>query len=93
MEIPKGYEAQVRARSGLAIKNGIGLVNGIGTADSDYRGEPYGTSDQLRTGAFYRRKRSADCAGCDCTVYKADLELAETLDETCRGAQGVRTYR
>ena len=38
-QIPKGYEAQVRARSGRAIRNGIGLVNGIGTVDSDYRGE------------------------------------------------------
>ncbi|MDD5922644.1 MAG: dUTP diphosphatase [Eubacteriales bacterium] len=38
-EVPEGYEAQVRARSGLAIKHGIGLVNGIGTVDSDYRGE------------------------------------------------------
>ncbi|MCB6993680.1 dUTP diphosphatase [bacterium 210820-DFI.6.37] len=39
IELPKGYEAQVRARSGLAVKQGIGLVNGIGTIDSDYRGE------------------------------------------------------
>ena len=39
LEIPKGLEGQVRARSGLAIKHGIGLVNGIGTIDSDYRGE------------------------------------------------------
>ncbi len=39
IEIPVGYEAQVRARSGLAVKNGIGLVNGVGTIDSDYRGE------------------------------------------------------
>ena len=39
VEIPQGYEGQVRARSGLAIKKGIGLVNGIGTIDSDYRGE------------------------------------------------------
>ncbi|EHO85076.1 hypothetical protein HMPREF0380_01046, partial [Eubacterium infirmum F0142] len=39
IELPCGYEAQVRARSGLAIKNGIGLVNGIGTVDADYRGE------------------------------------------------------
>ena len=38
-QIPKGYEAQVRARSGLAIRNGIGLVNGIGTGDTEYRGE------------------------------------------------------
>lgn len=39
IELPQGYEAQIRARSGLAIKNGIGLVNGVGTIDSDYRGE------------------------------------------------------
>ncbi len=39
VEIPVGFEAQIRARSGLAIKHGIGLVNGVGTIDSDYRGE------------------------------------------------------
>jgi len=39
IEMPAGYEAQVRARSGLAAKHGIGLVNGVGTIDSDYRGE------------------------------------------------------
>ena len=39
IELPEGYEAQIRARSGLAVKNGIGLVNGVGTIDSDYRGE------------------------------------------------------
>ena len=38
-EFEKGYEAQVRARSGLALKKGLGLPNGIGTIDSDYRGE------------------------------------------------------
>lgn len=39
MSIPEGYEGQIRARSGLALKNGIALVNGIGTIDRDYRGE------------------------------------------------------
>ena len=39
VQIPEGYEGQVRARSGLAIKHGIGLVNSIVTIDSDYRGE------------------------------------------------------
>ncbi|MGI6733197.1 MAG: dUTP diphosphatase [Anaerovoracaceae bacterium] len=39
IELPEGYEAQIRARSGLAVKHGIGLVNGVGTIDSDYRGE------------------------------------------------------
>ncbi|MBK5243769.1 MAG: dUTP diphosphatase [Eubacteriaceae bacterium] len=39
LEIPVGIEAQVRARSGLALKHGLSLVNGIGTIDSDFRGE------------------------------------------------------
>jgi len=39
MELPEGYEAQVRPRSGLAIKHGISLVNTPGTIDADYRGE------------------------------------------------------
>ncbi len=39
VEIPKGYEIQVRPRSGLAIKHGIGVLNSPGTIDSDYRGE------------------------------------------------------
>jgi dUTP pyrophosphatase len=39
MEIPLGYEGQVRPRSGLAIKHGISLINCVGTIDSDYRGE------------------------------------------------------
>ncbi len=39
MEIPEGYEVQIRARSGMSIKHGITMVNGIGTIDCDYRGE------------------------------------------------------
>lgn len=39
MEIPMGYEGQIRPRSGLAIKHGISLINCVGTIDSDYRGE------------------------------------------------------
>ncbi len=39
IELPEGYEAQLRGRSGLAAHHGVGLTNGIGTIDSDYRGE------------------------------------------------------
>jgi dUTP pyrophosphatase len=39
IEIPDGYEAQIRARSGLALKNGVTVLNGVGTVDSSYRGE------------------------------------------------------
>ena len=39
IELPEGYEAQIRPRSGLAVKHGIGLINSPGTIDTDYRGE------------------------------------------------------
>lgn len=39
VELPPGYEGQIRARSGLALKHGIAMANGVGTIDSDYRGE------------------------------------------------------
>jgi len=39
LEIPKGFEGQVRARSGLALRQGLALANGVGTIDADYRGE------------------------------------------------------
>ncbi|MBK5262080.1 MAG: dUTP diphosphatase [Peptostreptococcaceae bacterium] len=39
IELPEGYEAQMRARSGLALNYGVSLVNGVGTIDNDYRGE------------------------------------------------------
>jgi dUTP pyrophosphatase len=39
LEVPRGFEAQVRARSGLALKKGLALANGVGTVDADYRGE------------------------------------------------------
>lgn len=39
IELPQGYEAQIRPRSGISIKHGLSLINAIGTIDSDYRGE------------------------------------------------------
>lgn len=88
MEVPDGYEAQVRARSGLAIKNGIGLVNGIGTIDSDYRGElkvpliNFGQEDfVIHTGDRIAQVVIA-------SVIQAEFELTEELGETKRGAGG-----
>lgn len=39
IELPEGYESQIRARSGMALKHGIAMANGVGTIESDYRGE------------------------------------------------------
>ncbi len=62
IEIPEGYEAQVRARSGLAIKHGISLVNGIGTIDSDYRGNKgyFNKSWRKRLHHQFRRQNCSD---------------------------------
>ena len=52
IELPVGYEAQIRARSGLSIKHGITMVNGVGTIDADYRGEIFILVINLGTEAF-----------------------------------------
>lgn len=88
VELPKGIEAQVRARSGLSIKHGIGLVNGVGTVDSDYRGEwnvplinfsdePYtiNDGDRIAQVVFSRYER-------------ASFESVEKINETERGDGG-----
>ena len=87
-ELPAGYEAQIRARSGLAIRNGIGLVNGIGTIDSDYRGEVkvalinWGKEDfQIQDG-----DRIAQVVIHQ--IEKADIELVSELGDTERGSGG-----
>ena len=88
MEIPVGYEVQIRARSGLAVKHGIGLVNGVGTIDSDYRGEikislinwgeePFTVNDGERIAQMVVAK-----------YEKVQLQQAEELSDTPRGAGG-----
>lgn len=57
IEIPEGYEGQVRPRSGLAIKHGITLINCVGTIDSDYRGELCIPMVNLGSEAFEIKKR------------------------------------
>ena len=88
VELPQGMEAQVRARSGLAIKHGIGLVNGVGTVDSDYRGEwnvpliNWGSEPYT----IYNGDRIAQVVF---SLYvQAEFEAAEVIDETERGSGG-----
>lgn len=88
MEIPEGCEAQVRARSGLAIRNGVGLVNGIGTVDSDYRGELMVPLINFGQEPFTVENGQRIAQVVIAQYVKADLEFAEALDETDRGAGG-----
>jgi len=88
LDIPEGYEAQIRPRSGLALKHGISLVNAPGTIDSDYRGligliminhgkEPF---------IIKRRDRIAQMVIKD--LIRADINVCGELDETIRSHGG-----
>jgi dUTP pyrophosphatase len=88
LAIPEGYEAEIRPRSGLALKHGVSLVNAPGTIDSDYRGlvsliminhgkEPF---------VIKRGDRVAQMVIKD--VVKADVHVVDSLDETARSHGG-----
>ncbi len=88
IEIPIGYEAQIRARSGLAIKNGISLVNGIGTIDSDYRGEIKVILINLGGEDFTISRGDRIAQMIFAKVEIAEIEEVEIVDETARGSGG-----
>jgi dUTP pyrophosphatase len=88
MELPEGFEAQIRPRSGLAFKYGIGIVNSPGTIDADYRGEIkvllINFSDQqfeINTGDRIAQMVVA-------RHEKVNWDQVEVLNETSRGAGG-----
>ncbi len=87
--IPEGYEAQVRARSGLAMRHGIAMVNGPGTIDSDYRGEICAliiNTDREEPFQIRRGDRIAQLVFAPVSQVEWD-EVAE-LEMTGRGAGG-----
>lgn len=88
VEIPEGYEGQVRARSGLSIKNGITLVNCVGTIDSDYRGELKIPVINLGNEPFV--VKSGDrIAQLIITKYERIMwESVESIEDTHRGEGG-----
>ena len=88
MEIPVGYEAQVRARSGLAIRHGISLVNGIGTIDSDYRGEIKVILVNLSRENFQINPGDRIAQVVFQKIEKAELFEVEEINETKRGTGG-----
>jgi len=88
MALPAGYEAQIRPRSGLAVKHGIGLINSPGTIDADYRGEVMIAVINLgpRPYTFQRGDRVAQMI--IHRVHQAELQEVENLDETHRNTGG-----
>ncbi len=88
MAIPRGYEGQVRPRSGLALKHGISIVNSPGTIDSDYRGEVAIVLINLGQEPFVVEPRARIAQLVIAPVTQAALELVTELDDTARGAGG-----
>lgn len=88
MALPAGYEAQVRPRSGLAIKHGLTVLNAPGTIDADYRGEVCVILINLSTEAFTINDGERIAQLVIARHEQAEWLPTETLDETERGAGG-----
>ena len=88
VEIPVGYEMQIRPRSGLAVKFGITLPNTPGTIDSDYRG-PLGVAlVNLGSEPYTIRHGDRIAQAVVAPVAQARFEVVDLLEETARGAGG-----
>ncbi|MFP9100335.1 dUTP diphosphatase [Flavobacterium sp. RHBU_24] len=88
IELPIGYEAQVRPRSGLAAKNGVTVLNSPGTIDADYRGEVGVILVNLSNEAFTVHNGERIAQLVIAKHERAEWEEAEVLSDTHRGAGG-----
>ena len=86
--LPEGYEAQLRPRSGLAIKHGITLLNTPGTIDADYRGEIGVIMANLSTEPFTINDGERICQMVIASYTQVSWTPVEELDQTERGAGG-----
>ncbi len=88
VELPEGYEAQIRPRSGLALKKGITVLNTPGTIDADYRGEIGAILINLSQEEFVIENGERICQMVIAAHEKVEWDLVEALEETERGAGG-----
>lgn len=88
MSVPVGYEAQVRPRSGLAVKHGITLPNTPGTIDADYRGEVCVILGNIGREAFTVTRGMRIAQMILAPVTRASVQEVDALDETRRGEGG-----
>jgi len=88
IELPAGYEAQIRPRSGLAIKHGISLVNTPGTIDADYRGEIKVILVNLSDTPFVVNDGERICQMVIAAYTRVEWEETDSLGKTDRGAGG-----
>jgi dUTP pyrophosphatase len=88
ISLPAGFEAQVRPRSGLALKHGITCLNTPGTIDEDYRGEVKVILANLGSEPFAVKRGERIAQLVPAVVSKAALDEVESLEDTHRGAGG-----
>jgi dUTP pyrophosphatase len=88
IQLPEGFEAQVRPRSGLAIKHHIGILNSPGTIDSDYRGEIKVILSNFGKQPFMVRRGDRIAQMIIQRYARVEWEEVKVLDETARGGGG-----
>jgi len=88
LSIPKGYEIQIRPRSGLAAKKGITVLNTPGTIDSDYRGEIKVVLINLSKKKFIVKNGERIAQMVVCPIEQVSVEEVRELSETNRGTGG-----
>jgi dUTP pyrophosphatase len=88
MALPDGFEAQIRPRSGLAVRHGIGLVNAPGTIDADYRGEVQIALINLGAAPYTIRRGERIAQMVIQRVWQARIRVVARLPETRRGRGG-----
>ena len=88
IELPKGFEAQIRPRSGLALKDGVTVLNSPGTIDADYRGEIGVILVNFGDKAFVVRRGARIAQLVVCSVERAALISSERLTSSVRGSNG-----
>lgn len=88
ISLPRGYEAQIRARSGLSLRHGLGLVNSPGTIDSDYRGEVGLIVINWGKGPFTIKRGDRIAQMVISKVYRATVQEIDEIDSTQRGEGG-----
>ncbi|WP_324824163.1 dUTP diphosphatase [Sinanaerobacter sp. ZZT-01] len=88
IELPQGFEAQVRARSGLSIRHGISMANGVGTIDSDYRGEIKVLLINMGDKEFEIRDGDRIAQLVIAKYERIEWEETKNLSETRRGSGG-----
>jgi dUTP pyrophosphatase len=89
IELPEGFEAQIRARSGLAIKHGLTMVNGIGTIDADYRGEVAALVINLGDADFVIEPDMRIAQMVISKYETASWQLVDALNQTSRDQGGL----